>query len=35
VQKGTGKSQKSSIDTALQDVESLAYTLGFSATHSF
>lgn len=35
VQKGTGKSQKNATDSGLQDVESLAYTLGFSATHSF
>ena len=35
VQKGSGKAQKNNTDSSLQDVESLAYTLGFSATHSF
>jgi long-chain fatty acid transport protein len=35
VQKGTGKSQKNATDSSLQDIEALAYTLGFSATHSF
>lgn len=35
VQKGSGKSQKRTEVSTLQDVESLAYTLGFSATHSF
>jgi long-subunit fatty acid transport protein len=35
VQKGTGKSQKNATDSSLQDIDALAYTLGFSATHSF
>jgi hypothetical protein len=35
VQKGTGKSQKNASDSSLQDIDALAYTLGFSATHSF
>jgi long-subunit fatty acid transport protein len=35
VQKGTGKSQKNATNSSLQDIDALAYTLGFSATHSF
>jgi hypothetical protein len=35
VQKGTGKAQKIANSTTRQDISSLAYTLGFSATHSF
>jgi long-subunit fatty acid transport protein len=35
VQQGKGKSQKNATESTLQDVEALAYTIGFSATHSF
>ena len=35
VQKGTGKAQKIYKNPTMQDISSLAYTLGFSATHSF
>jgi long-chain fatty acid transport protein len=35
VQKGTGKAQKIADSTMTQNISSLAYTLGFSATHSF
>jgi len=35
VQKGSGKAQKNATDQSLQNVEALAYTIGFSATHSF
>jgi hypothetical protein len=35
VQQGKGKSQKNATESTLQNVEALAYTVGFSATHSF
>jgi long-subunit fatty acid transport protein len=35
VQKGTGKSQKEEGKTITQSIDAFAYTLGFSATHSF
>ncbi len=35
LQKGTGKAKKLVNEAVLQDVEALAYTLAFSATHSF
>lgn len=35
LQKGKGKSQKVAGDKATQSVDAFAYTLGFSATHSF
>ena len=35
IQQGKGKSQKLYNDPSTQDIEAFAYTLGFSATHSF
>jgi hypothetical protein len=35
VQQGKGKSQKIADSTNTQDIDALAYTFGFSATHSF
>ena len=35
LQKGTGKSQKVAGEKTTQSVDAFAYTLGFSATHSF
>lgn len=35
IQQGTGKSQKIANTKQTQDIEAFAYTLGFSATHSF